>query len=253
MSVLQEQLLDYFRFEPLNKALEYPQDFVAIGHVSLGWAFLYFALHKFILDPMGSRLFPVGKGKYLQDRHKFNTAGWRFVNLTLCGVVGCYVAMTESWIFSPPDYFKGWPDHGMSPAMKFYYQMELSSYAFAVLVMPFEPKQSFIDYAALLIHHASTIFLIWTSYIYGFHRVGIVVAFLHDLADPFMEIAKVNLYVGNTKVFKTNIGSRFIIRYLCSGIFGDQKYSVSLFCMLANPKKCEISRWISITKSRVEF
>jgi hypothetical protein len=153
---------------------------------------------------LAEQYFPVPKDKkskkYLLDRHKYQTAGWRFVNFTLCGLVGSYLACTESWIFSPPDYFKGWPDHGMSGAMKLYYQMELSSYAFALILMPFEPKQTVMDYLALLIHHASTLFLIWTSYIYGFHRVGIVVAFLHDLADPFMEIAKMNLYIGNSKV-----------------------------------------------------
>ena len=66
--------------------------------------------------------------------------------------------------------------------------------------MPFEAKQKKSDYIALMIHHSSTLGLLWVSYIYSFHRIGAVIAFLHDLADPWMEIAKLTLYWGNNKV-----------------------------------------------------
>jgi hypothetical protein len=233
-------LIEKLRFEPLNKQLEYPQDFIAIPYAGLCWAMVYFSLHHFILRNIGEERFPVNKndGKYLLERQKFYTASWKFVNFTLCGALGSYLAFTESWVFSPPDYFKGWPDHGMSPIMKLYYQMELSSYAFALIVMPFEPKQSLVDYAALIVHHSSTIFLIWTSYIYGFHRVGIVVAFLHDLADPFMEIAKVNLYIGRHKVFLIDAVSRYIIYHFCYHFSDNKKHFVSVLRVRSYSKKC---------------
>jgi hypothetical protein len=124
---------------------------------------------------------------------------WKFVNFSVCASYGMYIASQESWIFTPQLYFAGWPEHAMSIHVKTYYQMEFASYFFALILMPFEPKQTVMDYAALLVHHASTLFLIWTSFIYGFHRIGFVVAFLHDLSDPFMEIAKITLYSGRPK------------------------------------------------------
>ena len=66
--------------------------------------------------------------------------------------------------------------------------------------MPFEAKQTKADYMALFVHHSSTLFLLWVSYIYSFHRIGTVIAFLHDLADPWMEVAKLVLYTGNNQV-----------------------------------------------------
>lgn len=48
----------------------------------------------------------------------------------------------------------------------------------------------------MLIHHTTTIFLIITSYLWGFHRIGCVILLLHDMSDPFMEVAKASLYAG---------------------------------------------------------
>ena len=76
----------------------------------------------------------------------------------------------------------------------------MGGYLFALAVMPFEPKQKVTDYIALIIHHGVTLYLLYTSYTMGFFRVGVVIAFLHDLSDPFMEIAKIALYSKRNKV-----------------------------------------------------
>lgn len=66
--------------------------------------------------------------------------------------------------------------------------------------MPFEAKQSALDICTYLIHHGSTLFLLVVSYVYGFHRYGVVIAFLHDVADPWMEYAKIMFYGRLVKV-----------------------------------------------------
>ena len=78
--------------------------------------------------------------------------------------------------------------------------MEFTSYFWALILLPFEPKQTAKDIFALLVHHTVTIYLIYLSYMYSLHRIGIVIAMLHDFADPFMEIAKITLYSGRTVV-----------------------------------------------------
>jgi TLC domain len=78
--------------------------------------------------------------------------------------------------------------------------MEMAGYLYTILIMPFEAKQTKTDYLAYMIHHGSTLFLLWVSYIYSFHRIGVVIAFLHDFADPWMEYAKIIFYSGRVKV-----------------------------------------------------
>ncbi|KAJ3367368.1 Ceramide synthase 3 [Kappamyces sp. JEL0680] len=84
----------------------------------------------------------------------------------------------------------------MSDFIKYYYVLEMAGYAYSILIMPFEARQTKADYIAYLIHHSSTLFLMWVSYIYSCHRIGVVITFLHDIADPWMEIAKLTLYSG---------------------------------------------------------
>lgn len=80
--------------------------------------------------------------------------------------------------------------------------MEMAGYIYSTLIMPFEAKLTKTDYFVYMIHHGSTLFLMWVSYIYSFHRIGVVIAFLHDLADPWMEYAKIVLYSGRIVVFR---------------------------------------------------
>ncbi len=52
----------------------------------------------------------------------------------------------------------------------------------------------------MVVHHIVTLTLITMSYLMGFQRIGMIVIFLHDCSDPFMEIAKCALYTGYLKV-----------------------------------------------------
>ena len=105
-----------------------------------------------------------------------------------------------------------------SLAIKLYYNAQMGGYLYALLMMPFEPAQKVADYFVLLVHHGVTLYLLWTSYTMGFFRVGVVIAFLHDLSDPFMEIAKVALYSKRTKVYIFNRACRCIICIICNRI-----------------------------------
>lgn len=48
----------------------------------------------------------------------------------------------------------------------------------------------------MLLHHIVSFFLVYISYTWGAFRIGAVILLLHDLADPFMELAKCFLYAG---------------------------------------------------------
>ncbi|KAJ3198786.1 Ceramide synthase 3 [Dinochytrium kinnereticum] len=45
-----------------------------------------------------------------------------------------------------------------------------------------------------------TLTVVTASYLLGFYRIGSVILLLHDFADPFMEVAKMFVYMGNQKM-----------------------------------------------------
>lgn len=51
----------------------------------------------------------------------------------------------------------------------------------------------------MLIHHIITIALILFSYVTNFTRVGTVIMVIHDIADVFLELAKVLNYTSKGK------------------------------------------------------
>lgn len=105
----------------------------------------------------------------------------------------------EDWLLEPRLYWQDWGKPGlMTPLVKFYYKLGFSAYAFASLSIFFEPKQK--DFVVMVAHHMVTLVLITLSYLWPYYRVGTAILFLHDLSDPVMELAKMALYAGRTKV-----------------------------------------------------
>jgi hypothetical protein len=46
------------------------------------------------------------------------------------------------------------------------------------------------DYVMMFIHHLVTIMLIFASHSVGFHRIGVIVLFVHDVSDIFIDLVK---------------------------------------------------------------
>lgn len=65
------------------------------------------------------------------------------------------------------------------------------------------------DYWATMAHHFVTVSLLCCSYAMGFNKIGLVIMFLHDIADPFLEVAKIGNYTSPPQPAVTN--SFFII------------------------------------------
>ncbi|KAJ3101627.1 Ceramide synthase 2 [Phlyctochytrium planicorne] len=126
---------------------------------------------------------------------KFVISAWRFTNYVISVVVGVYVLSKEPWTFSPPDYYVGWPEqHTMSPLVKMYYQMSFGSCFYMFFSLFTEKRQK--DFVAMIVHHVVTVSIIAASYFVGLFRVGAVILVLHDLVDPFLEVAKMFVYTG---------------------------------------------------------
>ncbi|KAJ3147224.1 hypothetical protein HK101_002251 [Irineochytrium annulatum] len=130
---------------------------------------------------------------------KFSVSAWKFTNFTIVTLLGIWVLSQEPWTLQPELYMKGYPeDHRMSRRMNLYYSVSFGSCLYMLVSIFTDPKQK--DFAVMMIHHLTTIAIIGASYALGFFRIGSVILLLHDICDPFMEVAKLFLYMGNQKL-----------------------------------------------------
>ena len=129
---------------------------------------------------------------------KFTEALWRFIfYFTFC-VVGSRTLFTPSiapWITDTKNHFINWPLHAISEAMDCYYQVQLGSYIHQL----FWTEVSRSDALEMILHHLTTISLISFSYVTNFVRIGSSILLLHDLADIFLESAKIFNYASKAK------------------------------------------------------
>lgn len=130
-------------------------------------------------------------------RFKFSESLYKllYYALTFYGI--CYILFNEESIW--PDIKNCWVNvlegQPRSLIVSGYYIFELSYYLSELLCMSWlETKRK--DHNVLYAHHLVTITLLGLSYVYGFHRIGILVLYSHNINDIFLEAAKVCKYMG---------------------------------------------------------
>lgn len=124
-------------------------------------------------------------------RRKFNVAFWKAVNYSFLLFIGYRVLGNEHWIF---DYGRfAVPLSHVPISVCFYYHLAMGSYIYATACLFIDPRMK--DFHVMLGHHVVTLALLSGSYYYnGCVRIGMIVMVLHDVCDPFMELAKLCLY-----------------------------------------------------------
>ncbi len=141
------------------------------------------------------------RGQEIQTlRYKLVDSAWRFTNFTFTSIIGLVLLYQEhEWMLNPELYFVGAPNfQPMSPLLKFFYQVCYASYIVGTWSVFMEPKQK--DFIAMVVHHFTTLFLIHSSFMAGMYRIGAVILLLHEVSDPFMEIAKCFFYLNYKKL-----------------------------------------------------
>eukprot|EP00871_Galdieria_phlegrea_P002016 jgi/Galph1/2815/GphlegSOOS_G1474.1 len=81
----------------------------------------------------------------------------------------------------------------MSNLFRSYYLMEAGYYCGSLLFLMVDTRRS--DFLEFVVHHTSTIFLVFASYIFGYVRIGLYILCLHDASDILLYLAKVLYYV----------------------------------------------------------
>jgi hypothetical protein len=140
-----------------------------------------------------------------------------YYSLTFYGI--CYILKKEEAIW--PDIENCWTyvleGQVRSLTVSGYYIFELSFYISELICISWlETKRK--DHTILFVHHIATITLLGLSYIYGFHRIGILVLYAHNINDIFLEAAKLCKYAGFDDLANINFGL-LILSWIASRLY----------------------------------
>ncbi|CAH8597651.1 unnamed protein product [Schistosoma rodhaini] len=124
---------------------------------------------------------------------KFVESEWKLCYYTTMFFYGLFALHDKSYFWDVRDTMLNYPYHVLTPEIHWYYMVQLGYYTASLLWVFYEVKRS--DFKVLIGHHISTVSLLTFSYITNYHRVGAVVLILHDIADCWMEAAKICKYV----------------------------------------------------------
>ena len=119
-------------------------------------------------------------------------------------VMGGALAVGVPWFWPSAQWWEGeMASTGLGAAgpmpldLTCFYVAYAARYLQGLVSVFFEAKRK--DFWEMVIHHATTIVLIYLSFVAGMTRVGLVVMVLLDFADPFLHVAKCCKYVSEAR------------------------------------------------------
>jgi ceramide synthetase len=162
---------------------------------------------------------------------KYVEALWRFFFYAAFCIMGVYTLFLPEpvswmpWMGDTKQFWDGWPlKHVISDGIRLYYQVELGSYLHQLMWT--EVSRS--DAMEMIVHHLTTILLIGLSYVTNYTRVGVTIMLLHDMADVFLESAKVFNYSSKPR------GHEWA-KVVCDGLFATFAFTFFVTRLIVYP------------------
>ena len=125
---------------------------------------------------------------------RFCEVAWNATfHVSMC-LYGTLVLWDKSWFWELKYCWQRILNQPISMDIWLYYVLELAFYNAQTISHVFGVRRS--DFWQMFLHHFITIFLINFSYISNFFRIGSLVMWIHDIADIFLENAKLCNYLG---------------------------------------------------------
>lgn len=150
--------------------------------------------------------------------HKFSEVSFKLIchlALTLYGIY--FVVLKTDWMSDPLNSFwRNYPFNSIAFAHYWYYMAEFGYYIHEFTFFWFESKRS--DDAIMLTHHIATLILISCSYITNMIPVGICVMVVHDIADAFLEFAKLFNYMKDARSWAEGVSDALFVCFAISFI-----------------------------------
>ncbi|XP_028920594.1 ceramide synthase 3 [Ornithorhynchus anatinus] len=125
---------------------------------------------------------------------KFQEACWRFAFYLVMTIAGVGFLYDKPWVYDLWEVWVGYPKQPLLPSQYWYYILEMSFYWSLLFSLGSDVKRK--DFLAHVIHHLAAISLMSFSWCANYIRSGTLVMIVHDVADIWLESAKMFSYAG---------------------------------------------------------
>lgn len=183
--------------DDFNKYYSFPiEEAMPIAYLGFLFTFLRYFFEIYLCKPFVKWLQIDAKS----DQTKFPESAWKFLIYA-----GLWSYIANLLLFNPEfDYFINpqeiWEDWEIGMPIpieiKYLYFVECGFYIHSVYATLFMDEKR-KDFAVMLIHHFLTLVLIIVSYGTRYHKIGVMVLFVHDATDIILEFTKCNVYLKN--------------------------------------------------------
>ncbi|XP_066153700.1 ceramide synthase 6 [Euwallacea fornicatus] len=129
---------------------------------------------------------------------KFCENCWRCTYYSFSFFYGIIVLWDKPWLWNINECWNGFPHQSVTNDIWWYYMFSLAFYWSLCVSQFFDVKRK--DFWQMFIHHIASILLMSLSWIVNVFRIGTLVLVVHDLADIFLEAAKITKYAGYQKL-----------------------------------------------------
>ncbi|CAF3963512.1 unnamed protein product [Adineta steineri] len=197
------------------------QDVYYIIYVAIFLTVAQFILQRIICKPLVNwlQLTP-------ENKKKFPESAWKFASATSAWVYCAYLLYYRYDYYEKPHLI--WDD--WSSGMKIPSDIKLMylgrcGHAIHSVYAIFFVESKRKDFYAICIHHILTITLLIISYAMRYHKIGLLVLFVHDIGDVWLELTKLLHYMstrdGGRKrpLFEHAASGGFVIFTLCWFVF----------------------------------
>ncbi|GAU95617.1 hypothetical protein RvY_07207 [Ramazzottius varieornatus] len=134
----------------------------------------------------------------LSQLQKFSETGWRFFYYTVMFLYGLWTVSSKPWFYDTKACWYDYPYHEIDRDMFWYYMIELTFYWSLLISQFFDVKRK--DFGQMFTHHVATILLLSLSWVDNLVRIGSLVLLIHDVADVFLEGAKLARYANKPRI-----------------------------------------------------
>ena len=119
---------------------------------------------------------------------------WRCFVYFVLFVYGCFTLLPTDWFYDSRKWVKGLiREQPFTSDLKWYYRLEMAFYASLFFSQFVDHKRK--DFWEVFVHHIATLIPLFGSFMNGHFRVGVVIMFIHDSSDYWLESARVTNYM----------------------------------------------------------
>ncbi|CAF1076082.1 unnamed protein product [Adineta ricciae] len=167
------------------------QDITYIVYAAIFLTFIRSVFERTTLKPLANYL-----NLTTENNQKFPETAWKFL-MSACAWFYCTYLLYYRYNYYQEPYLI-WDD--WSSGMKVPFDIKLMyfgrcAYALHSLYAIFYKETKRKDFYAIFIHHILTMTLILVSYAIRYHKVGLIVLFVHDISDVLLELTKLLHYM----------------------------------------------------------